>query len=135
MQERLMKVLKIVERLEQDLNSLKEYIAQLLDEQPPKQGRKLGANKSMENLPSSEEMKSMWEQLRKEYEQGNREAIRKFVDEHTKPFLKAFADANNLPINFKRSKKEIAEEMLELLKVEIAISSKAFTVSPDEIRK
>ena len=135
MRERLAKVLEIVERLEQDLSSLKEQIVQLLEESPPKQARKQRTSKSVENSPPSEEMRSMWQQLREEYERSNQEAIHKFVEEHTKTFLKAFADANNLPINFKRSKKEIVEEMLELLRVEIAISRKAFTVSPDEIRK
>jgi hypothetical protein len=133
--DRLAKLLKIVERLEQDLSSLKEQIVQLLEESPPKQAGKQRTHKSIENLPPPEEMRSIWQQLREEYERGGQEAIHKFVEEHTKPFLKAFAHANNLPIDIKRSKKEIAKEMLELLRVEIAISRKAFTVSPDEIRK
>jgi hypothetical protein len=131
--ERLAKVLEIVERLEQDLSSLREHIVQLLEERPPKQIRKQKAHKSVENFPPPEEMRSVWRQLREEYEKGNQEAIHKFVEEHTKPFLRAFAHANNLPIDFKRSKKEIAKEILELLRVEIAISRKAFTISPDEI--
>lgn len=119
----LKELLGIVERIERDLASLKEQITQLLNmPQPKKVGKQKAPQQATRSLPSPEEMRKIWKQLQKEYEQRNYEAISEFVNNHTKSFLKAFAAANNLPVNPKGPKKEIEEQLIQLLKVGEAIS-------------
>lgn len=128
----LERIMTIVERMEQDLASLKEQITQLLNEQQsiPSQKQKVSKSVQTTQTLSEEEMRRFWEQLESEYIQRGHTAILEFIEKHTKPFLKAFIRANNLPVDLKRSKKEIAEQLVQLLAVNKAISRPAFTRPP-----
>ncbi len=125
----LSNLLRIVERMEQDLSSLKVQILRLLEEHQTSKPQKPKAAKT-QDIPSPDAMRGLWEQLQQYFKQRNREAIAEFVQHHTKDFLKNFAKVNNLPIDTKRSKKEIAEALIQLLKVGEVISSPVFTRPP-----
>lgn len=128
----LKRIMTIVERMEQDLASLKEQITQLLNEQQPLISLKQKVSKSAQppQTLSDEEMRRVWEQLESEYMQRGHTAILEFVEKHTKLFLNTFIKVNNLPVDLKRSKREIAEQLIQLLAVNKAISRPTFTRPP-----
>lgn len=131
MKEVLRRLIDIVERMEQDLASLKEHITQLLNEQQPPLPKRQKVSKSVQSPQMPEdEMKELWKQLESEYIQRGRSAVSEFVEKHTKPFLKAFVRVNNLPVNLKLSKVEIAEQIIQILAVHKAISRPTFTRPP-----
>lgn len=79
-----------------------------------------------EILPSEQELKSEYEKLYRESIAKNYDAIRKFVEEKSKFYLKSFCKTNNLPIDTsKNSKNKIFEEILQWLAQQKAIRKKA----------
>lgn len=133
MEDVLKSIVAIIERMERDLASLREQVTQLLNEQQPSPPKKQKVSKSVQStqqMPDDEEMKELWKQLESEYIQRGRSVVSEFVEKHTKPFLRAFVRANNLPVNLKLSKDAIAEQLIQLLAVHKAISRPTFTRPP-----
>lgn len=138
MEEVLKRLVTIVERMEQDLALLKKHITQLLKEQQAtltKTQQKVSKSVQSTQMPDEEKMRKLWEQLEVEYKQQGNSAIFEFVEKHTKPFLKAFTKANNLPVDLKGSKRKIAEQLIQLLAVNKVISRPNFTRPPKIAKK
>ncbi len=131
MKEVLKCLMDIAERMEQDLASLKGQITRLLNDQQPPLPKRQKVRKSVQSSQRPEdEMKELWKQLESEYLQRGHSAAFEFVKKHTKPFLRAFVKANNLPVDRKGSKDKVAEQLIQLLAVGKAISRPTFTRPP-----
>ena len=85
-------------------------------------GEKISAR---EMLPSEEELQTEYEKLYEEFVVKNFKSIKEFINGRSKIHLKAFCQANNLPIDTaKVSKDRIVDEVMRWMAQRKAISKK-----------
>jgi len=77
--------------------------------------------------PTKEESQIEFERLYKEYLAGNSASVSRFVDQHTKDYLKAFCKANSLPVDIKNTpKQQLGDLILQWLAQRKAITGSRF---------
>jgi len=126
MQKRFRKMLQRIERIASEINVLKSELEDILKRIEEEEGKRKmrGAQKVK---VSEKELKQLYEDLRLNFEKRGEEAVHEFVGKNTKSFLKEFFKTNNLPISIKLSKKEIAQELAQQLRVGSIISKREFS--------
>ncbi|MCS7225330.1 MAG: hypothetical protein NZ959_12385 [Armatimonadetes bacterium] len=122
-------LLNIVSRLEADLLALKNAITDLLrkEQQARAQSRPPRKKVPSTSLPDEQELKRQWKDLQTAYSTDRHQAVTEFVRSRTKSFLKEWAKANALPLDIQRTKKDIAQQIIQHLAVRKAIAAPTFT--------
>jgi len=110
-----------VGKIEEILSDVKHELARMSNADSPRP-----KVRTMEILPSEDELQSEYERLYQQFLNREFDRIRDFARTKTKRYLAAFCNANDLPLNAsKLSKDRIAEELLQWLAQRKAITQKA----------
>lgn len=122
MNKELKDILQRVEQVCKELEEVKKELQKMV-----LKGKAEGREKRSEDTLPEDQLRQLYEKLRQDFREKGYIAVKKFVEEHRKAFLKQFFRANNLPISVKISKKEISKELIQQLKVGDVISKSVFS--------
>lgn len=122
---RLDRIIEKIEKIEKILAKIKDELEILRKESQSQLEKKKTQIK--EPLPTKEELQREYEKLYEEFITKNSEsAIIEFIKGKSKPYLKAFCEANSLPIyTTKISKDKIAEKVIQCMIQRKFITKKA----------
>lgn len=118
------KVKAKIEQIERLLSEVKSELG-AFSESEQTSSKKTSSSSSVP-IPSEHELQAEFEKLYEEFKIKNLEAIKSFIKEKDKNYLKLFCKANSLPLDTtKISKDAIAEEAMKWMAQREAITRKA----------
>jgi len=117
--DRIRTKIKDIEKLLKEVNAELAKISKETKTNPKKSGK-------VESLPPLEDLRSEYERLYKEFISKNLRGIEEFIKGKSKYYLKAFCNANNLPLDTtKISKDGITKEVMQWMAQRKVITKKA----------
>ncbi len=127
----LAKALRLLQKVQKDLQTAMEILEKVASEQaskPPSQRRPAAA--PLPEDPAVYQQK--WRELEAAFEEQGADAVEAFVRNHKRDLLLQFLRHNHIPISGggKPSKRQIAEELIRRLREQRALKRSAFTRPP-----
>jgi len=122
-----------IERIQTKIEKIKILFVEVMNElnelkQEAEEDRSKKMPKDNVSLPTEEECRMEYDRLFQEYLSGNPQAVKKFVAEKPKNYLKIFSKANNLSVDAQKASKErITKEIIQWLAQRKAITGALYT--------